>query len=175
MEKIRNDSVEKRNLLLCCLLAFSTYRSPRWSARRARSVSPGPGGREPPRPADEVCPSAAPFLDSVCPVAELPPNLLKLRILFEKRDRFLVPGNSAVRKVLLILFRNLINSLVMGKKRVVTLPLISRWCCLLCKQERSIILEGRPSIQIRHCEAPWWHHDRDWGWLQRTDWPYLEH
>jgi len=94
MEKIRNDSVEKRNLLLCCLLAFSTYRSPRWSARRARSASPGPGGRDPPRPADEVCPSAAPFLDSVCPVAELPPNLLKLRILFEKRDRVLVPGNS---------------------------------------------------------------------------------
>ena len=131
MEKIRNDSVEKRNLLLCCLLAFSTYRSPRWSARRARSVSPGPGGREPPRPADEVCPSAAPFLDSVCPVAELPPNLLKLRILFEKRDRFLVPGNSVDR---LSKFEKFTGY---GEKSE------SFGChSALCKPEWSIILKG---------------------------------
>ena len=137
MEKIRNDSVEKRNLLLCCLLAFSTYRSPRWSARRARSVSPGPGGREPPRPADEVCPSAAPFLDSVCPVAELPPNLLKLRILFEKRDRVLVPGNS-------VDLGKYDNSLSQFEKFTGYGEKSESFGChsALCKPEWSIILKG---------------------------------
>ena len=137
MEKIRNDSVEKRNLLLCCLLAFSTYRSPRWSARRARSVSPGPGGREPPRPADEVCPSAAPFLDSVCPVAELPPNLLKLRILFEKRDRVLVPGNS-------VDLGKYDNSLSQFEKFTGYGEKSETFGChsALCEQEWSIILKG---------------------------------
>jgi len=100
-------------------------------------VSPGPGGREPPRPADEVCPSAAPFLDSVCPVAELPPNLLKLRILFEKRDRVLVPGNS-------VDLRKYDNSLSQFEKFTGYGEKSESFGChsALCKPEWSIILKG---------------------------------
>ena len=100
-------------------------------------MSPGPGGREPPRPADEVCPSAAPFLDSVCPVVELPPNLLKLRILFEKRDRVLVPGNS-------VDLRKYDNSLSQFEKFTGYGEKSETFGChsALCKQEWSIILKG---------------------------------